>query len=533
MNNSNFMQVLYRKYRPMNFAEVVGQEHIKQIITNEIKMGKVAHSFLFFGPRGVGKTTLARIISKSLNCEKRKDSEFEPCNKCGSCKSINAGSDLNIIEIDAASHTGVDNVRENIISVSKVAVNPNKHKVFIIDEVHMLSTSAFNALLKTLEEPPKNVVFILATTEIHKVPQTIISRCQRFDFQKIALEKIVKCLAEISKKEGVKIKEEILKNIAYNSEGCLRDAESMLGQILSIGAKEITEDQAEIIIPKVNIGLIFSLTEFLIKKDIKNGIVSINENLNQGVNLIKLTQDLIELFRKLILIKIDKNLEIFTRQFTEDDKLKIFDFSSQLTEKEIFFIIEILSKRLAEIPNTKIIQLPLELAVIEICSQNFILRSNFCEEKKAGKTEGKKAKKFVNKNNLKITPNSAAANMSVSSDKNNLVNVKLSDIKRDWHEIINEAKNFNNSIASTLQIAGIKELSGNILTLCFKYEFHQKKISDIKNKSVVEDIIKQKFKEVIIINSICDENFEYGGGNLTDSNQAAEKINEVFGDEII
>ncbi|MCK4745029.1 DNA polymerase III subunit gamma/tau, partial [Candidatus Parcubacteria bacterium] len=225
------MQVLYRKYRPMNFAEVVGQEHIKQIITNEIKMGKVAHSFLFFGPRGVGKTTLARIISKSLNCEKRKDSEFEPCNKCGSCKSINAGSDLNIIEIDAASHTGVDNVRENIISVSKVAVNPNKHKVFIIDEVHMLSTSAFNALLKTLEEPPKNVVFILATTEIHKVPQTIISRCQRFDFQKIALEKIVKCLAEISKKEGVKIKEEILKNIAYNSEGCLRDAESMLGQI--------------------------------------------------------------------------------------------------------------------------------------------------------------------------------------------------------------------------------------------------------------------------------------------------------------
>ncbi|MCK4745117.1 hypothetical protein KAS41_03570, partial [Candidatus Parcubacteria bacterium] len=310
-------------------------------------------------------------------------------------------------------------------------------------------------------------------------------------------------------------------------------AESMLGQILSIGAKEITEDQAEIIIPKVNIGLIFSLTEFLIKKDIKNGIVSINENLNQGVNLIKLTQDLIELFRKLILIKIDKNLEIFTRQFTEDDKLKIFDFSSQLTEKEIFFIIEILSKRLAEIPNTKIIQLPLELAVIEICSQNFILRSNFCEEKKAGKTEGKKAKKFVNKNNLKITPNSAAANMSVSSDKNNLVNVKLSDIKRDWHEIINEAKNFNNSIASTLQIAGIKELSGNILTLCFKYEFHQKKISDIKNKSVVEDIIKQKFKEVIIINSICDENFEYGGGNLTDSNQAAEKINEVFGDEII
>ncbi|MCK5459561.1 hypothetical protein KAI52_00420, partial [Candidatus Parcubacteria bacterium] len=272
-------------------------------------------------------------------------------------------------------------------------------------------------------------------------------------------------------------------------------------------------------------------TEFLIKKDIKSGVVFINENLSQGVNLIKLTQDLMEFFRKLILIKIDKNLEIFTKQFTEDDKLKILDFNRQLAEKEIFFIIEILNKRLAEMPNTKIVQLPLELAIIEICSQNFISRSNFCEEKKADKTESEKTKKFINKNNSKVVIDSN--DISMSHEKNNSVKINLSNIKRDWHEIINEAKNFNNSIASTLQIAGIKELNGNVLTLCFKYEFHQKKIADIKNKAVVEDIIKQKFKEVIIINSICDENFEYGDGDLINNNQAADKISEVFRDEIV
>lgn len=522
------MQVLYRKYRPMNFAEVVGQEHIKQIITNEIKMGKVAHSFLFFGPRGVGKTTLARIISKSLNCEKRKDGEFEPCNKCASCKSINKGSDLNIIEIDAASHTGVDNVRENIISVSRVAVNPNKHKVFIIDEVHMLSTSAFNALLKTLEEPPQNVIFILATTEIHKVPQTIISRCQRFDFQKIALEKIVKCLAEISEKEGVKIKEEILKNIAYNSEGCLRDAESMLGQVLSIGEKEITEEQAEIVIPKVNVSLIFLFTEFLIKKDIKGGIASINDNLSQGVNLIKLAEDLIEFFRKLILIKIDASFEIFTKQFIKSDRLKIIEFSKQLTEKEIFFIIEILSKRLAEMPNTKIVQLPLELAVIEICSQNFCKDKN----KEDSKLESKKVEKIgVEKEDVKIiSKNNESEN---TTNENNVLNIKLADIQNRWQEIISEAKKFNNSIASTLQMAGLKELNGNNLTVCFQYEFHQKKIADLKNKIIVEDIIRGLLKEGVIINSVCDEDFKSGNNDLIDNNKTADKISEVFGDEII
>ncbi|PJB19346.1 DNA polymerase III, subunit gamma and tau, partial [Candidatus Falkowbacteria bacterium CG_4_9_14_3_um_filter_36_9] len=181
------MATLYRKYRPQNFKEVVGQNHIKLTLEQEVESGKIAHAYIFCGPRAVGKTTLARVLAKAVNCERIKAGEHEPCNKCSSCQDITIGRNMDIMEIDAASHTGVDNVRENIIASTRIFPSRSKYKVFIIDEVHMLSLSAFNALLKIIEEPPAYVLFILCTTEIHKVPTTIISRCQRFDFKRISL----------------------------------------------------------------------------------------------------------------------------------------------------------------------------------------------------------------------------------------------------------------------------------------------------------------------------------------------------------
>src|SRR3989344_5558425 len=183
---------LYRKYRPQTFAEVVGQNHIKTTLQNELEKDKIAHAYLFSGPRGLGKTTMARLFAKAVNCLTRKSGQSEPCNQCNSCQEVITGRSLDVIEIDAASHTGVDNVRENIIENSRFTPTSRKFKVFIIDEVHMLSTSAFNALLKTLEEPPEHAIFILATTEIHKVPETIVSRCQHFDFHKVPTADIVK-----------------------------------------------------------------------------------------------------------------------------------------------------------------------------------------------------------------------------------------------------------------------------------------------------------------------------------------------------
>ena len=223
---------LYRKYRPKTFAEVSDQAHIVGTIQNQLCSGKLAHAYLFCGPRGVGKTTIARLLSKVANCEALKDAE--PCLSCASCKEIEAGSAMDLIEIDAASHTGVDHVREMIIDNVRFRPAACKMKVFIIDEVHMLSTSAFNALLKTLEEPPAYALFILATTELHKVPETIISRCQRFDFHRIPTDVLVERLASITKSEKAKLSKDVLEEIARRSEGCLRDAESLLGQVLAV-----------------------------------------------------------------------------------------------------------------------------------------------------------------------------------------------------------------------------------------------------------------------------------------------------------
>ena len=256
------MATLYRKYRPQNFKEVVGQNHIKITLENEIKTGKTAHAYLFCGPRGVGKTTMARVIVKTINCLNRKDSDSDPCNECEICKDITAGRSLDIIEIDAASHTGVDNVRENIIANARAVPSRCKYKVFIIDEAHMLSISAFNALLKIIEEPPVYVMFILCTTEAHKIPVTIISRCQRFDFKRISVNDLVKKLNYIIKKEDIKVDKSVLEMIARQSGGHMRDAESLLGQIVAIGGKEITQEEADLVIPRNDLNEVINFVDF-------------------------------------------------------------------------------------------------------------------------------------------------------------------------------------------------------------------------------------------------------------------------------
>src|SRR3989339_1169526 len=210
---------LYRKYRPANFAEVVSQNHIKVTLKNEIALGKLAHAYLFSGPRGIGKTTIARILAKTLNCEDSKNSE--PCCKCANCLAVTEGNFLDLVEIDAASNRGINEIRE-LREQTKYTPVKGKYKVFIIDEVHMLTTEAFNALLKTLEEPPAHAIFILATTEVHKIPDTIISRCQRFDFKKVPLTEIAVHLGKLAKNENFNVADDVLANIARLSEGYLR-----------------------------------------------------------------------------------------------------------------------------------------------------------------------------------------------------------------------------------------------------------------------------------------------------------------------
>lgn len=361
--------VIYRKYRPKNFKEVIGQENIIRILENEIKTDKLAHAYLFTGPRGLGKTTSARLMAKAVNCLNRKKGESEPCNKCAVCSSVNEGRFGDLIELDAASQTGVDNVRENIISYSHIPPVIGKYKVFVIDECHMLSKSAFNALLKILEEPPSYVIFILATTEIHKVPDTIISRCQRFNFKKVSLEKIVNRLDKIAKAEKIKIQKNVLRSIAVRSEGCVRDAESLFNQVIAIGGKEITLEEASLVIPPSQTKLLMEFLETIFKKEDSKAVALVNQLINDGIDLEQFVSDLISFLRKMILIKIGAvNNDLYWQQDQSDPK-KAEKLAKSIDLKRLIEIIEGLIRTKAQFGYSPIPQLPIELAILKLCTK--------------------------------------------------------------------------------------------------------------------------------------------------------------------
>ena len=266
-------QVFYRKWRPQTLAELVGQEQVTQTLANALTSGRVSHAYLFYGPRGTGKTSTGRILAKALNC--LTNGKGEPCNKCDMCRAITEGHALDVIEVDAASNTGVDDIRSLREKVN-YAPNQARYKVYIIDEVHMLSNSASNALLKTLEEPPPQVIFILATTEIHKMLPTIMSRCQRFDFRRISREAVISKLKKICKKEGIKLEKEGLNLIARSATGSLRDAENLLEQLTTYYGTEISLNQVQAILGITGDQRARELVRHMVAGDVAGGVATIN-----------------------------------------------------------------------------------------------------------------------------------------------------------------------------------------------------------------------------------------------------------------
>jgi len=342
------MSTLYRQYRPQSFAEVFGQSHIKITLSEEIKRQQVASAYLFCGPRAVGKTTIARLLAKALNCLNRPADSAEPCNQCVNCLAIAAGQSLDIIEIDAASQTGVDNVRENIIASSRLAPSSGQYKVFIIDEVHMLSNSSFNALLKTLEEPPQKVIFILCTTEVHKIPATVISRCERFDFKKISPTDMAKKLQYILKQEGWAADDAVLAAIAKNSQGHLRDAESLLGQLLAIsqpaqdGPATLTMEDFYLLAPNSDMVLISQFLTALVDQKAIEAIGLVNQLVTDGRDVRVFLQDLIELLRQLLLSKINPQLlPNYQAQWGDDDAFGLLDLRQRLSINRLVQLLQV------------------------------------------------------------------------------------------------------------------------------------------------------------------------------------------------
>lgn len=369
------MEVFYRKYRPQSFSEIVNQKTIVLTIQNAIKMGQVAHAYLFAGPRGTGKTTLARILAKTLNCQsaishKPSAKSVEPCNKCQNCQEITKGMSLALVEIDAASNRGIDEIRELNEAVRFTAIGA-KYRVVIVDEAHQLTKEAFNALLKTLEEPPEHVIFVLATTEPEKFPATILSRVQRFDFKKLSVADITERLKLICQKEVIKFEEDALRLIAINSGGGLRDAESFLAQVSVLSENKITFKEVEEILGLVNFSKIKELVDFIIAKNAPLAVKFINKAFEDGWEIHELTKTLIGYLRRLILLKTDEKLEIILLEEATPDELKIL--KEQAIKANLNDLIK-LASRIIETQRTLFYSflpiLPLEIVIIETLGVN-------------------------------------------------------------------------------------------------------------------------------------------------------------------
>lgn len=506
------MSTLYRDYRPQNFSEVLGQNHIKITLQNEISANKLAQAFLFCGPRAVGKTTLARVLAKTVNCENRKDGEFEPCNKCASCLSITQGKNLDVVEIDAASNTGVDNVRENIISFSRLMPASSKFKVFIIDEVHMLSISAFNALLKIIEEPPTYVIFILCTTEIQKVPLTIISRCERFDFKRISVTDIVKKLSLIASKENIEIDMEVLEAVARRSGGHLRDAESLLGQIFSLGDKKITLEKAELVIPHYNSNEAVDLIDYLSRKDAAKAVELVNNLVDTGVNLKNFTGELIALLRKIILGKVSPNLtDNLGLNLGESLEIKVNSVSSNLGWDQLLVFTKRFLEAYNDNKNPLISQLPLELAIIDICygvtASSSFASTNIASVSSASISGSSSGQKTIAPAKKEAEPVSMET-LGVKQFNGGTINLSQAEVLEKWPEFLVKIKKYNHSLSFVLQNCQPHDVKNNCLCLVFKYKFHQDRINDVAIKSIVETTLAEVFGSILSLSLKIDENLE-------------------------
>ncbi len=358
---------LYRKYRPQTLETLVGQEHIKKTLTSAIELGKISHAYLFTGPRGTGKTSTARILAKSLNCQNGPTTK--PCGECSSCKDITNSIPIDVIEIDAASNRKVEDTQNILEKVQYVPVN-GKYKIYIIDEVHMLTNHAFNALLKTLEEPPENVVFILATTEVHKVLDTIKSRCQRFDFRRITTDDIVKHLRYIADQEKINITDDALFAIAKNSAGGMRDSISLLDQLSILGiSKEVTIDDVNSILGRISFDTLFKLSNQIIASCASEAIEILNNIYNSGNEPLQILTNLFEYFKNLLVVKTcSENLLLELTGLNEPQIKELTAQKNSLETQQIVFLIERISYYIKEIKLATNQHLWLEVGMIDLAN---------------------------------------------------------------------------------------------------------------------------------------------------------------------
>lgn len=497
-----------RKYRPQSFDDIIGQSHVTTTLKNAISQDRVAHAYLFAGPRGVGKTTAARILAKALNCEK--GPAPTPCNSCAVCKEITQGSSLDTLEIDGASNRGIDeirNLRENV----KFAPAKGKFKVYIIDEVHMLTPEAFNALLKTLEEPPPHVKFIFATTQPHKVPPTILSRCQRFDFRRIAVKDIVANLKKIAKAEKSEIDDEALALIARYSDGGMRDAQVMLDQITSFAKGKVTALEVTKTLGMVEDEVLFELSRSIREKNAPEAIGILDRLIDQGKDVTQITLGLIEHFRNISIAKvgssagdlIDASPEII-KHYQEE--------AAGFTIEDILYVIYTFSNTIDFIRKSHLLRVPLEAALIKLTLSHSIVplaeiikRVELLERQGGCPVPAPQISKPVNPQTHQ--PINPPTRKPVNPQTDELASPGLDEILGCWQTVINAIMQKKMSVASYLQEGYPISLEDNKLSIGFPKElqFHKEVLETPDNKRLIEEAIKSSLaKELKVMFVLID-----------------------------
>lgn len=515
----------YTKYRPQKFSEVSKPNDVAEAIAKQVTNKKTVHAYLFVGPRGTGKTTIARILAKALNCTNLADNG-DPCDECDRCLAIKNGSYLDLIEIDAASNRGIDDIRA---IREKINLSPSigDKKMYIIDEVHMLTPEAFNALLKTLEEPPKHAVFVLCTTEAHKVPETIRSRCQVFNIKRATISQIVKKLEEIAKQEGHKINKQELRIIASTAQGGFRDAETLLQQVIegelsvdaltSIGTREVFAD----------------FFEALVKSDAREALRVVNKMYENGIDLYVWTGELLKYLREVLLVKANAYEDLLDT--TSEVLEKMHAQAVEITHERFLYILETLITAQGEIKGSFITQLPLEIAITKICDQGdgkFEINStdklspqsdddrtdnntsdgnvafskkNVPDKKEAGK-KGIDKKEVKNSKTIdmdeikeKTTETEITTEQDLSEDKKD---IQIEMVVSNWKTIIKEVNSVNHGVSALLKSVKIQQVEGKTVVFGVPFDFHKERLESLKNRKIVEDVLSSVLETEIMIS--CD-----------------------------
>lgn len=498
--------VLARKWRPQNFEEVIGQHHITKTLQNAIANDRVAHAFLFAGARGVGKTSMARILAKALDCQE--GTKPVPCNRCENCREISSGNSMDVLEIDGASNRGINEIRELRENV-KYAPAKSAFKIFIIDEVHMLTPEAFNALLKTLEEPPPRVIFILATTEPHKIPLTILSRCQRFDFKRIPQKQIFQRLKEIVSHEGVEGSDEGLQLMAREAKGSLRDAQSLLDQTISFAGKKIKDEDVKEVLGVLDSAILFEISAAIAREDIRKCLDIVDNIYTFGYDIRRFCRELLEHLRNLMVVKIGGD----PKQLTDLQGKEIEDLVAQSEEfslEQIHRLFTILLKSEQEISRSPFPKVIMELALVKMATLRPLVpldemmdRLNKLESSLRGyasdMTTGEMGEEEGPGSQAGVSPISVAKGEEIHLDSAKQMgreDPQKADLEENWAKLIDYIKAQNPILGSLLRYGRLLRLDDEKIEIGFeKDSFYLEKMSEEGNRKQCEEVCRNFLKK--------------------------------------